>query len=312
MVKQKVHYLFRSAINLSQEKRCPYCNGSKLRKIDGKFFVTALLLCETCKLKHRYPKDDESRLKQFYQKEYSIDTHMMTKLPCDDEIRKLKENNFPAFRSFDTYINALSKSALKIIDYGCSWGYNVFKLLQSGHEAVGYEISIPRAQFGSRKLGVNIFSDVKLLPSQNDIILSSHVIEHLSNIREFITLSKKLLKKDGMFMAFCPNGSEEYRKREPTAWHLNWGDVHPNYLDAEFARFAFRNNPYLILTADWHFNPSDIMNWDKQSQVAGSNLKGKELLIIAKPNVEIRKQRVYSLPQLPERSGTLVRMSMTV
>lgn len=295
MIKQKINYLIRSVFKFTQEKKCPFCGDNALVKIDSKFIFTSLLACDNCKLNHRHPKDDEKWLKEFYQKDYDIDTHIMTKLLTDAEIKKHKADNFSSLRSYDGYINALfkTKGDIKIIDYGCSWGYNVYKLNKSGYNAAGYELSVPRAEFGALKLEIPIHADIKTLPVETDIFFSSHVIEHLNNINELISLSKKHLTKDGVFMAFCPNGSSAYRNREPYIWHVNWGFVHPNHLSVEFAQFAFRENPFLILTGDWSFDVDQISNWDGLSQVTGPYLEGKELLIIAKPNKKIQHYGVH-------------------
>lgn len=49
----------------------------------------------------------------------------------------------------------------------------------------------------------------------------------------------------------------------------------------------FRKNPYLILSGDWIFNSLEIQNWDGISQQTGLKKDGKELLIIAKPNINL-------------------------
>jgi len=36
----------------------------------------------------------------------------------------------------------------RVLDYGCSWGYIVQRLLHHGYVAVGYEVSRRRARFG--------------------------------------------------------------------------------------------------------------------------------------------------------------------
>ena len=289
MIRQKANYLLRSIANFRQEKRCPFCGSTSLEKVDSKYFFTSLLKCNNCKLEHRHPKDDKEWLNRYYQKEYAIKTHLMTTLPSDEEIEKMKAENFPSQRSYKQYLDALSggKKGIKVIDYGCSWGYNVFKLKQEGCDVVGFEISVPRAEFGMKKLGVKIYSDTAKLPLENDIVLSSHVIEHLDSIQDFIDVSKRILKKDGLFMAFCPNGSEAYKNREPYIWHINWGGVHPNSLSLDFAKHAFRDNPYLIMTGDWVFDAGQMAAWDQRSQVTGSYQAGKELLIIAKPNIKL-------------------------
>ncbi len=287
MLKDKIKYLIRSVTKIGQEKKCPFCGDTGLKSIDNKYLVTSLLKCDTCGLNHRHPKDDEKWSKDFYQEEYSTNNQMITDLPSDEEIITLKKENFPSLRSYDSYINALLKSPVKMIDYGCSWGFNVFKLVTSGYNAVGYEVSVPRAKFGAQKLDVPIYHDIEQLPYENDLVMSSHVIEHLTDINKFIDFAKSHLKENGVFMAFCPNGTDTYRKREPHNWHINWGGVHPNCLDVEFAKYAFKDNPYLILTGDWEFDPQDIAKWDGASQSVGTKLDGKELLIISKPNVKI-------------------------
>jgi len=289
MLKRRLKYLFRSVSNITQTKVCPNCKSNDLKRIDSKIFVTSLLKCKDCDLNHRHPKDSAKWLEKYYQKEYKIDTHMMTDLPSDSEIKVLKENNFEKLRSYDAYLDALSDSSpLKILDYGTSWGYNVFKLRNSNYDAIGFELSKPRAKFGEEKLGVTIISDIKEVPADRDVILSSHVIEHLIDLPEFFDFSKAHLKEDGIFMAFCPNGNNEYRNREFEIWHGSWGDIHVNLLDAEFAQQAFKNNPYLILSGDWSFNVEEIKKWDGKSQVVGDKKDGKELLIISKPNITIK------------------------
>ena len=100
-------------------------------------------------------------------------------------------------------------------------------------------------------------------------------------------LSKAKLTNDGYFVAFCPNGSIEYKIREPDVYKVTWGFEHPNLLSYKFASHIFKENPYLILTDDWDFNESLIKEWDGLSQLIGSKKDGKELLIIAKPNIKI-------------------------
>ena len=290
MFKRRLKYLIRSISNITQKKECPNCKSSDLISIDSKSFVTSLLKCKECELNHRHPKDSAKWLDKYYQQEYKIDNQMMTDLPSDSEIDKLKKNNFNHLRSYDQYLNALSSaSPIKILDYGTSWGYNVFKLKKPNYDAVGFELSKPRASFGEEKLGVKIFSDLNKVPNNLDIILSSHVIEHLIDLPSFFEFSRKQLKDDGIFIAFCPNGNKEYRARENEFknWHGSWGDIHVNLLDLEFAKNTFKKNPYLILSGDWDFDLDEITNWDGKNQVVGDKKDGKELLIIAKPNITL-------------------------
>ena len=262
---QKLGYLNRSILNVNQQKECPFCGSQDLSVVDRKYLFTSLLKCSDCKLKHRHPKDDEKFVKKFYQSDYEIDCHMITKMPVAEELEALKRANFPDQRSYEKDIAAIfkdRKEPLKIVDYGCSWGYDVFKLNRAGHDAVGFEISVPRADYGAQNLGVTIHSSVDEIPHGIDLMFSSHVIEHLTDIKPFIEIAKSRLTPEGIFMVYCPNGSEPYMKRDPHRFHVGWGAIHPNYLSMEFAQYLFRSSPYLIQTGDNLFDHDLMESWD--------------------------------------------------
>ncbi|MDM8548990.1 class I SAM-dependent methyltransferase [Desulfobacterales bacterium HSG2] len=69
-----------------------------------------------------------------------------------------------------------------VLDFGCSWGYATLQLREAGYDAIGFEISKQRAEFGRIHLGVTIideYSNLNKFPlSSFDIIFSSHVLEH--------------------------------------------------------------------------------------------------------------------------------------
>lgn len=256
---------------------------------DIKYFVTRLYKCQSCKLNFRFPVDSKEFSEKFYQEEYKADyseiSRGITDLPSDEELAEMMENNFYGKRDYSPFIKALHKSpSAKVIDYGCSWGYSVFQLKKAGLDAEGFDVSRGRAKFGE-KLRVKINSAQPAVRDNNDVILSSHAIEHLPVISDFVKFAAAKLVKDGIFIAFCPNGSPEFRAREPHNFHVNWGLLHPNYLDIEFAAYTFRKNPYLILTDDWRYDLSILEKWDGKSQIIGSKRDGQELLIIAKPNI---------------------------
>jgi hypothetical protein len=288
---QKLAYLLRSIRNVNQPRICPNCGMSSNTEIDQKYFVTRLLKCKSCKLSFRHPTDTRQFLTEFYQSsyhaDYSNETLNITDLPSAEELKQLTKNNFPDKRNHSSFVAALLKSSEKrVLDYGTSWGYSVYHLRKAGFDAEGFEISKARAEFG-RKLNVNIYSDPKMVPAGWDMIMSNHAIEHLPVVSDFVTFASERLKPNGIFMAFCPNGSPDYRKREPGVFHVNWGFLHPNYLDVEFAMTTFKDNPYLILTGDWDYDVNVLSAWDGRSQSVGERRDGKELLIISKPNIRV-------------------------
>jgi transcription elongation factor Elf1 len=295
---QNVKFMLRSIGKLGQKKVCPFCaNTSGFETVDTKMVLVKLLSCPVCHLYFRFPQDPEEFYDDFYQEDYKIDVHLITDLPSDDRLAKMVENNFDNARSYSKYVDALFRDSgkpVRIVDYGCSWGYNVFKLKQAGFDAEGFELSKPRAAFG-KKIGVDIVTDVQGLRGGNDVFLNTHVIEHLPDIKKLISLGKSKLTPEGIFLTFCPNGSPEFRARKPDHFHGIWGLVHPNYLNIEFAEYVFRDSPYMVMTGDWtgtceaEYDLDELRQWDGQSQRVGSKRDGDELMIAARPHMPIRR-----------------------
>lgn len=291
MVIQKLSYFFRSLKNLTQEKKCPNCGCQKLRVIDKKYFVTVLFKCEDCKLNFRFPVDSKELLDKFYQKKYLANyseiSEQITNLPSDKDLQEMMVNNFHGKRDYSVFVKALVKEAnAKVIDFGCSWGYSVFQLKTAGYDAEGFELSKARGEFG-KKINVKIYDRPELIRSNNQVVLSSHTIEHLLVVSDLIRFSQRKLDREGILICFCPNGSDEFRRRSKYLFHVNWGFLHPNYLDIEFAANTFRHNPYLIITSDWRYDLDVISSWNGRSQQISEKHDGEELLIIAKPNIQI-------------------------
>jgi hypothetical protein len=289
---QKAAYFTRMASKVFDKKTCPFCHGIEYEVIEKKYLVTSLLKCRNCHLNFKHPRDTELFFTKHYQSDYKTVHSYMSDLPSEEVLIGLLKDNFPENRSYKKYFSSLQVDMAeientKILEYGASWGYNIHKLRKEGFDPCGYELSIPRADFGCKRLGLQLVHRESDLRSENHIFFSNHVIEHLTDINKFISLARSKLTCNGYFIAFCPNGAKSYKVREPDIYRLTWGFEHPNLLDHEFAAHVFRRNPYLILTGDWDFDESLIKNWDGISQIIGSRTDGKELLIISRPNIDV-------------------------
>jgi SAM-dependent methyltransferase len=283
----KLGYLIRSILAQGQPRQCSCCGSKEAQLLDRKVLCTALLRCSRCGLNYRWPRDSEQWQRRFYQRDYSTDQLLMSEMPSVEKVKDLKDRNFPDQPDYSSYLNALSRPGARVLDYGCSWGYNVFKLLNSGFRAEGFELSQPRAQFGRDNLDVTIHTDHGSVNSGFDVVFSSHVIEHLYSIPDFVAFSRSVLTSEGWLITLCPNGSPEFRQRLPDEWHVNWGLLHPSFLDVDFVAGLYARNPYLILTGDWQFSADSIRCWDGRSQCIGERRDGKELLVISRPNIQV-------------------------
>lgn len=100
---------------------------------------------------------------------------------------------------------------------------------------------------------------------------------------------QSVLTADGISITICPNGSQEFKKRNPKLFSLTWGQLHPSYIDVNFMQHIFTNNPFYIATGDDIYDLEKIKTWDGISQVTNDDRSGFELLVIAKPNIVLKK-----------------------
>ena len=284
---EKISYLFTSAYNYFNKVECPYCLQGNAKVIDRKYLVTRLFECNFCHLYFRHPIDKVDKSVKFYQNNYFESDHITTDLPNKAELNHLIEINFNPDKNANQLITLFkilisNIESTKIVDYGANWGYTTYQLLKNNFQVQAYEISKPRAFFGIKNLGIDIKVDEKDLETDNDIFFSSHVIEHHPDIKSMIDLGFSLLKENGYFVALSPNGSIEYRRKNPINFHHLWGKVHNNYLNVDFYKSVFKDYTYYIGTTPFNLNLIDQFNKSEGQFI--DDLTGFELVVIVKNN----------------------------
>jgi 2-polyprenyl-3-methyl-5-hydroxy-6-metoxy-1,4-benzoquinol methylase len=283
----RMMYLLDSLSRYATERSCPNCGGHATRQLQRKYVVTRLLRCPDCHLQFRHPKATAAGSLGFYQDAYAQEDGITTDLPDESGLQRLRAEGFGE-KNVDIYAGLFgrmypgrTRSEVRVIDYGCSWGYQALQLREHGYDISGLEVSRNRAAFGRERLRLDIVTtDAELRPGA-DIFFSSHVIEHLPDPGQLLRTGLGLLREGGYFVAECPNGSPERRRCAPGLTRKAWGMVHPNLICADFLSHAFRHHPFLILSAPSPTLTDRFMDWDGRSQQV-YDLSGPNLLIIAK------------------------------
>lgn len=287
---QQVKYLLSSLLGQVDPRRlsCPQCGSRDSRFISRKRIVTRLVECRSCKLRFRVPQDPPSHYFDFYQTSYS--SSMATECPTRPELDKMISSSFQnTEKNFTPRIEVLKALGLgqnaAVLDYGASWGYGVWQFRKQGFAASGLEISRPRAGYARDELGVDVSDDPESLPANAfDCMFSSHVLEHVPAPRTAFELADRVLKPDGLFVAFTPNGSEESRAAYPEDYDHSWGRLHPLYINAEFLRSHFTGVPWLLTSTNYgkQYDLRIIQEWDRKSQLL-HDVSGRELLMVICP-----------------------------
>lgn len=272
-----------------QANDCPYCGSVRTSLVQRKKIFLELRRCEDCALMYRYPKDDLDTNAAFYQFEYEQDE--TTDIPPKDTLARMLAESFRGTTLDFAEKIALVKSITgtgRLLDYGCSWGYAVHQFRRAGFDAIGFEISRPRAEYGRAELDVEIvesYEELENLPGEGfDIIYSSHVCEHLPDLKQPLATFQQLLKPSGTLVIFVPNGGGAKARELGVGWGPMIGEKHSLALDASF--FA-RNLPSYGLVPQFASSPYDgsLVEYESSGQATDA-LPGDELMVVAKRSPE--------------------------
>jgi SAM-dependent methyltransferase len=115
----------------------------------------------------------------------------------------LEDAGFPALEAA-----AKKRGTPRVLDIGCAAGALLMKLRGRGWDARGVEIS-PAAEYARRERGL----DVRSLPlaenrfpaARFDLVLASHVIEHLTDPAGLVREVRRICAPGGRFLITTPN-----------------------------------------------------------------------------------------------------------
>lgn len=285
---QKIKYIADGLLRRRwQDRNCPSCGSSACNKVDYKGFHV-LLQCSGCGLLYRWPYETREEMALFYQRNYQ-QAGLTTDLPDKTTLDGLLSNGFrDSEKDFSRIVGLLRVLALpigtKLLDFGANWGYGVWQFRQAGLNAIGYELSAPRASY-SKNLGVDVFTDWSDVEANGpfDVVFSSHVLEHTPDPAEALRQKLKVLSPGGLIISLFPNGSEVFQKSDPTAFHKLWGRVHPVLLNETFIQSVLPATALAIgsLCAG---DLEKLRCWDRQTNWIGTVNTGEMLLVAAKPH----------------------------
>jgi hypothetical protein len=285
--RQDIQYLFRSAAGYLSDIECPSCGQSEHVLVERKYLFTRLFECRYCRLRYRHPRESKGYLDRFYDDEYAQNDGITTEMPDEDGWQGMVRSGFGE-KNVDHYAKTIQllfpdtrPDAIRMIDYGCSWGYQTHQFRSHGIDCIGFEPSSARASHGRRTLGLSILTSQAEIPHDNHVFFSSHVIEHLPSPSDFIRFAMERLREGGCFVAESPNGSEAFRRRDPAHFSKLWGRVHPNMMSAEFYLEAFKGLPLFMMTYPFDGLVEAVKTWDRQS-VKTLDLSGPNLLLIVR------------------------------
>jgi len=186
---------------------CCLCNNTN--------FKTALICenfsyvrCTNCDLVQMNPQPLADDVLKRYEKTYGND-YLNYEINNENAFLKLQQLALKdaGFYDFEQELMP-NPNPPKFLDIGCATGALLFLLKQRGWQVCGVEIS-PAAEYARRERSL----DVRSLPLEEnnfnagsfDVILASHLIEHLNDPAQFARETYRLLKNNGRLYITTPN-----------------------------------------------------------------------------------------------------------
>jgi 2-polyprenyl-3-methyl-5-hydroxy-6-metoxy-1,4-benzoquinol methylase len=276
---ERARYLLWAMMQLPFDDRsCPSCGGHDTLRVRRKAVVTALYQCKNCHLLFRVPRDTAAKNRSFYQRRYT--QGFTTDCPDDATLAHLMQSGFQGSnKDYRPYLQIMRDAGvmpgLTVLDYGASWGYGTWQLMQAGYRVVGYEISQPRARYAAEKLGCQMLPAPTSIPNKVDCLFSAHVIEHLPDPSILWSIADQVLTDAGIVILFTPNGNPAREQQPGSHYHQLWGQVHPFLLSAESLTKLAQRHGFVGAAYSSPYQPTEV-----QSRIGGQVL-GDELLFVA-------------------------------
>jgi SAM-dependent methyltransferase len=284
---QNLGFLWRCFAGYSGKRSCPGCGHITHRLVDRKYLLARLFECAHCHLMFRFPIDDTARMEVFYQQEYRQEDRITTDLPGEKEWQQYESAGFGE-KDVSHYVDLFrhlfperSPDSIRVLDYGCSWGYQTRQFLTAGFDCQGFELSRIRAAFGRDRLGLPITSDFQQIRGGLDVFFASHVIEHVPSPAAMLEMADRLLKPGGYFCIESPNGSEIFKSKHPGHFHKLWGRVHPNFISPRFYHHWLNGRPAFITSSPFDGLRQRVSAWDRLS-FSIDRLEGPSMLMITR------------------------------
>ena len=217
---------------MSNKLNCPICESSNVEflfqtfdRLQRKSQETFdLYNCRECNTISFLPQLSSSEMHKYYSNIYGgyediTSLHLTSNLKTKLISRPLMylSNITPLIN----LINRYHKSGC-LLEIGCNGGNLLYALKKEGWECYGVEMDKNASLFCQNKLGLNVQNDAieNIVFGDNffDVIILSHVFEHLLNPNDFLERIKPWLKDDGIIVMTVPNGDSRQRNIFGLSW----------------------------------------------------------------------------------------------
>jgi len=195
-----------------------------------------IVKCKQCGLIYTNPRLDTNEVKLLYSSnnaiggnwktyQYLFDLNQSDNLQNSNSGSSTKVYNFDDIKWKKQILNSVknlsNKDNLDLLDIGCGDGKFVEFANMNGFNAIGYDINPERIKISKDFNNENTFDKLpnKFKNKKYDIITAWDVIEHVTNLTEFLEYIKDYLKDDGTLVLLTLNVDSYFYKILGKQWY---------------------------------------------------------------------------------------------
>jgi len=198
--------------SMLENRKCPVCNSENneivftqtfndILGISLDKFEQNIAICKDCGMVYTTPFVTDEEINNYYSHMSNYEhSHTDDGYPLSDKNKSQRQ-----FK----YLNKFIKSHKNILDVGCAVGYTLSLFKEDGLEVLGLEPSAKNKQIAKDKYDVEVetrFLDKDGLDGREfDIVMLSHVAEHLKYPSDIFKNINNILSKDGLLFLETPD-----------------------------------------------------------------------------------------------------------
>jgi 2-polyprenyl-3-methyl-5-hydroxy-6-metoxy-1,4-benzoquinol methylase len=172
---------------------CGSLNSTLIGERDRYGLYYPVNICQSCGFVFVNPRLDQNSYNEFYNEEYRK-LYLGSEKPNNHFFQEQYNQGKKIF-NFLYNNNLLEDSAKFILEIGCGAGGILQYFEERGYETQGIDLGDEYIQFGKQNYNLDLYSTTLKnieLKKKPDIIIYSHVLEHLLNLEEELKLIKEI------------------------------------------------------------------------------------------------------------------------
>ena len=195
--------------------KCPCCTSERIKQEYANSFLQSIVnRCENCSFRFNdiIKTENNSNLSDYYKNEYWNSRFSNSKSKLRTILRKsdLLKFGYMRARSHYEYVKKFGRS---VLDVGAGEGLTSIYFSKKGFGVVAIEpdsknVKTLKIKYPNIKVFQTNFEDLQL-NEKFDIIIMSHVLEHVFDIEQFLISLKNLLTDKGILFIEVPNCSSK-------------------------------------------------------------------------------------------------------